>query len=116
MLPQHKRQTDMTRNQREGYDWSDIDTRLLSWSEKRPVCYIRRMLGYDVNAYHTLELCQDKQRDVIILEIAKFQETKYTVGECCQTCAVSKEMCSNNVYSSIKTLKSAYITGLWRRL
>ena len=111
---QHKRQTDMARNQREGRDWSDIDNRLLSWLGKCPICYIRRRLGHDVNAYHTLEACRDEQREVITLEIAQLQEIKFTVGECCQTCAVPQETCSDSVYSSIQGAKKCLYNGIVR--
>ena len=111
---QHKRQTDMARNQREGRDWSDIDNRLLSWLGKCPICYIRRRLGHDVNVYHTLEACRDEQREVITLEIAQLQEIKFTVGECCQTCAVPQETCSDSVYSSIQGAKKCLYNGIVR--
>ncbi|KAH7369685.1 hypothetical protein BKA65DRAFT_470943 [Rhexocercosporidium sp. MPI-PUGE-AT-0058] len=96
----HKRQTDMTRNQREA-----VIGLILTPAYSR---------GHDVNAYHTLEACQDEQREVITLEITQLQEIKFTVGECCQTCAVPQETRSDSVYSSIQGAKECLYDGVVR--
>jgi len=113
-LRKQQRQNEIEQNKREARDWYDLERCLDSWIGKCPICYIRQKTGHNVDIYHELGICKDKQRDLVVTEIGKLRKIEFAQKICCKFCAVPREKCKDSMYYNQQAKEKCLYKGIVR--